>query len=109
MAAFAQYLSAWLTRHEGTLPTALALDGKCIRDTVGLVCMADHETGAPLAMTKASKKEGEGRDCELKAAQRLLCEQKDLSGKLITANINAFTEALAADSRQALNLLTRRF
>ncbi len=37
-------------------------------------------------MTKASKKEGEGRDCELKAAQRLLCEQKDLSGKLITAD-----------------------
>lgn len=26
-----------------------------------------------------------------------------------TSNINAFTEALAADSRQALNLLTRRF
>ena len=28
---------------------------------------------------------------------------------LVIRSINAFTEALAADSRQALNLLTRRF
>ena len=33
-----------------------------------------------------TKKEGEGRDCELKAAQRLLARQPDLSGKLITAD-----------------------
>ena len=84
--AFAQCLSAWLARHEGSLPTALALDGKFIRDTVGLICLADHETGAPRAIIKTSKKEGEGRDCELKAAQRLLAAQKDLSGKLITAD-----------------------
>lgn len=44
----------------------MALDGKFIRDTVGIVCLADHETGVPRAMIKASKKEGEGHACALK-------------------------------------------
>ncbi len=84
--AFAHCMSAWLARHAGSLPMALALDGKFIRDTVGLVCLVDHDTGAPVAMIKASKKEGEGHDCEMKVAQRLLTEQEDLSGKVITAD-----------------------
>ena len=42
------------------LLAALALDGKFIRDTVGIVSLVDHETGVPRAMAKASKKEGEG-------------------------------------------------
>ena len=84
--AFAQCLSDWLAQHSGTLPTALALDGKFIRDTVGIVCLVDHETGSPRAMTKASQKEGEGEDCELKAAQRMIKAQPDLSNTLITAD-----------------------
>lgn len=83
---FAQHLSAWLSRHSGTLPTALAMDGKFIRDTVGLVCLVDHETGVPRAMCKASRKEGEGDDCELKASQRMIQQQTDLSGTLTTAD-----------------------
>jgi hypothetical protein len=62
---FAEHLNLWLQQHTGSLPAALALDGKFIRDTVGIVCLADHETGVPRAMAKASKKEGEGKDCEL--------------------------------------------
>jgi hypothetical protein len=69
---FAEGLSQWLQQHTGSLPAALALDGKFIRDTVGIVCLADHETGVPRAMAKASKTEGEGHDCELKAAQRMI-------------------------------------
>ncbi len=84
--AFAQCLSHWLAEHSGTLPTALALDGKFIGNTVGIVCMVDHETGAPRAMTKASKKEGEGRDCEIKAGQRMIERESDLSNTLITAD-----------------------
>ena len=38
-------LSLWLQQHTGSLPAALVLDGKFIRDTVGFVCSADHETG----------------------------------------------------------------
>lgn len=84
--AFAQPLSQWLALHSGTLPTALALDGKFIRDTVGLVCMVDHETGVPHTMARASRKEGEGEYCELKVAQRLIEDQSDLSHALITAD-----------------------
>ena len=83
---FAQCLSQWLAKHSGTLPAALALDGKFIRDTVGIVCMVDHENGVPRAMAMASKKEGEGEHCELKVAQRLIENQGDLSNTLITAD-----------------------
>jgi hypothetical protein len=84
--AFAQCLSQWLSQHSGTLPAALALDGKFIRNTVGVVCLVDHETGVPRAMAKASKKEGEGQDCEIKAAQRMIQSESDLSNTLITAD-----------------------
>jgi len=84
--AFARCLSQWLSQHSGTLPTALALDGKFIRNTVGVVCLVDHDTGVPRSMTKASKKEGEGKDCEIKAAQRMIQEETDLSNTLITAD-----------------------
>jgi hypothetical protein len=84
--AFAQCLSAWLSQHSGSLPAALALDGKFIRDTVGVVCLVDHETGVPRAMAKASKKEGEGNDCEMKAAQRMIESQPDLSNTVTTAD-----------------------
>jgi len=39
---FAQTLTTWLLQHAGTLPAGLAMDGKFIRDTVGLVCLCDH-------------------------------------------------------------------
>jgi hypothetical protein len=84
--AFAQGLSEWLAQHSGTLPTALALDGKFIRETVGIVCLVDHETDVPHSMAQASQKEGEGEYCELKVAQRMIEEQPDLSHALITAD-----------------------
>lgn len=99
--AFAQCLSRWLAEHSGTLPAALALDGKFIRNTVGIVCMVDHETGTPRAMTKASKKEGEGDDCEIKAAQRMIENESDLSNTLITA------DALHAQRRTAHAIVQR--
>ena len=99
--AFAQCLSAWLAQHSGSLPAALALDGKFIRDTVGIVCLVDHQTGVPRAMVKASKKEGEGDDCEIKAAQRMIESQSDLSNTLTTA------DALHAQRRTANGIVER--
>ena len=99
--SFAECLSAWLIQHRGTLPVALAMDGKFIRDVVGLVCLAEHDTGVPHAMCKASQKEGEGADCELKAAQRLIEQQPDLSHAIITA------DALHCQDRTAQEIVAR--
>ena len=99
--AFAQCLSTWLSQHSGSLPAALALDGKFIRDTVGVVCLVDHETGVPRAMARASKKEGEGDDCEIKAAQRMIEAHGDLSNTLTTA------DALHAQRRTASSVVSR--
>ena len=84
--AFSQVLSEWLAQHRGTLPVALAMDGKFIRDTVGLVTLAEHNTGAPVAMIDASQKEGDGDRCELKAAQKMICKHEDLTNTVITAD-----------------------
>lgn len=52
----ARVLTKWLGERSGSLPSALAMDGKFIRDTVGVLSLADHETGAPEAMAHCSKK-----------------------------------------------------
>ena len=54
--SLAERLTDWLRTQTGTLPGALAMDGKFIRDTVGVLTLADHETGAPEAMAICSKK-----------------------------------------------------
>lgn len=83
---FAELLSDWLKQHEGSLPAALSVDGKFIKNTVGIVSLVDHETGVPRAMAKASQKKGEGKDCEMKVIQRMICREKDLTNILITAD-----------------------
>ena len=52
----AKVLTEWLGERAGDLPGALAMDGKFIRDTVGVLTLADHETGVPEAMAYCSKK-----------------------------------------------------
>jgi hypothetical protein len=54
--ALAERLTDWLRAQSGSLPGALAMDGKFIRDTVGVLSLADHETGSPEAMAICSKK-----------------------------------------------------
>jgi len=61
--AFATLLSDWLQARAGTLPQALALDGKMIRDHLGLLTLAQHEDGAPQAVALYDQKEGTPR-CE---------------------------------------------
>jgi hypothetical protein len=83
--AFAERLSQWLQRRAGTLPGALALDGKMIREHIGLLTLAQHEDGAPVAVAVYDQKEGTER-CEQSAAAALLEKLPALDGKLITAD-----------------------
>ena len=52
----AQVLTQWLQEQSGSLPGALAMDGKFIGDTIGILTLADHDTGTPEAMAVCSKK-----------------------------------------------------
>lgn len=99
--AFARVLSEWLSEQAGSLPGALALDGKMVRDTIGIINLVDTETGTPRAMAPMSMKEGEGERCEMKAAQKLIENQSDLRGQLISA------DALHAQDRTARSIVQR--
>jgi hypothetical protein len=82
---FATLLSGWLQARAGTLPQALALDGKMIRNHIGLLSLAQHEDGAPQAIAIYDQKEGTER-CEQTAAAQLLKELPALDNKIITAD-----------------------
>lgn len=83
--AFAGILNEWLASRAGSLPQALALDGKMIRDHIGLLSLVQHEDGVPHAVAVYDQKEGTER-CELTAATALLEKLPALDGQLITAD-----------------------
>ena len=83
--AFAQRLSQWLLGRAGSLPSALAMDGKMIRDHIGLLTLAQHEDGAPQAVAVYDQKEGTER-CEQTAALALLESVDAWDGQMITAD-----------------------
>ena len=82
---FAKILTNWLQKRAGSLPGALALDGKMIRDHIGLLTLAQQEDGAPVALAVYDQKEGTER-CELSSASLLLEQLPALDGKMITAD-----------------------
>ena len=84
-APFAELLSQWLTQQQGSLPGALALDGKMIRDIVGTVSLVEVEDGSPVALAPMDHKEG-GERCEQRAAQQLLERIPSLEGKIVTSD-----------------------
>lgn len=83
--AFAAHLNGWLLPRAGSLPQALALDGKMIRDAIGVLTLAQHEDGAPQALAVYDQKEGTPR-CEQTTAAQLLESLPALDGKLLTAD-----------------------
>lgn len=83
--AFAVLLTDWLQAHHGQLPAALALDGKMIRDHIGLLTLAQHEDGAPQALAVFDQKKNTPR-CEQTAAAALLEKLPALDGKIVTAD-----------------------
>lgn len=82
---FAALLSGWLGAQAGALPGALALDGKMIREIIGMVSLVDVEDGSPVAMAVIDQKENTDR-CEQKVAQELLGAVPCLDGKTVTAD-----------------------
>jgi hypothetical protein len=83
--AFARHLNDWLQAQSGQLPAALALDGKMIRDHIGLVTLADHEDGSPVAVALMDQKEGTPR-CEQTAALSLLESLPTLEQKVVSTD-----------------------
>lgn len=82
---FATRLNEWLQSRSGTLPQALAMDGKMIRNHIGLLTLAQHDDGAPFAVAVYDQKENTPR-CEQTAAAALLEKLPPLDGKIITAD-----------------------
>lgn len=83
--AFAGLLCGWLQQRAGQLPAALALDGKMIRDHIGILTLAQHEDGAPQAVALFDQKEGTER-CELVRGAELIESLPALDNKLVTAD-----------------------
>ena len=82
--ALARTLTEWMQSHAGELPRNLAIDGKTIRERLGLVVtLVDTETGAPVAVSADIR----GKGHELKLSQQLLASDAvNLRGAVITAD-----------------------
>ena len=81
-------MTQWLQNQKGTLPAALAVDGKWIRDQILSVSLTDHETGAPVAIGFADEKinsEEQKQEGEQTVARKLY-KQVDLQDATITAD-----------------------
>ena len=85
---FASCLNLWLGSNLGTLPRALAIDGKWIRDQALSLCLSEHETGAPVAVgfaEKKSKTDENKREGEQTVALKLYAET-NLEGATVTGD-----------------------
>ena len=101
--AFSSCLNGWLQANLGTLPRALAIDGKWIRDRALSLCLSDHHTGAPVAVDFAANKpksEEHKREGEQTVALRLYqnCELKNAT---VTGDALNNNQAQAAAILQA--------
>jgi len=89
-------INAWLASRRGSLPAALALDGKMVGDLAGVVCLSDHETGAPAAMMPMPGKAG---GAETRLGREAAAALGDLSGTVVSADAlhadRAFAHAVA--------------
>ena len=77
-----------ISAQHGTLPRALALDGKYIRDLLLSLTLSEHESGAPVAVTIASKEpksEASKTEGEITAAKRLY-EKVELRNAVVTGD-----------------------
>jgi hypothetical protein len=83
--ALNEVLNTWLASNASTLPQALAMDGKMLRDHFGVLSLARHDDGAPVAMALYDQKEGTER-CEQSAATALIEAIPSLDNQLISAD-----------------------
>lgn len=97
--AFAQVLNRWLCAHAGTLPGALALDAKFIRDAVGVLSLVEADTGAPVALAIVDQKESTPRSEQARAAGLLAAVPLD--ERIVTG------DALHATREQARTIMEK--
>ena len=84
---FAQVLTEWLQSGRGRLPTSLAMDGKMVRDLIGVLSLSEHDTGVPVAVAIQTEKKGDGEHCELEVGKRTLAsESHTLDGFLVSSD-----------------------
>ena len=86
--SFSECLNLWLQSNLGTLPRALAIDGKWIRDRALSLCLSEHETGAPIAVgfaAEVSKTDENKREGEQTVALELY-GKTNLEGAIITGD-----------------------
>jgi hypothetical protein len=82
---FARRLTEWMSAQEGTLPRQLALDGKFVKEVMGIVSVVNVENATPVAVAVCSRKEGETGRCEMPVGRRLLSEM-DLTNALVCSD-----------------------
>ena len=95
--AFAGALCRWMGSHLGSLPSALALDGKYVRDRVLTLCLSEHEHGAPVAVAITADKphtEDNKKDGELTKAKALI-GKTNLDGAVVTGDALYDTKGIA--------------
>jgi hypothetical protein len=100
---FADCLNLWLGSNLGSLPCALAVDGKWIRDQALSLCLSEHETGAPVAVgfaEKAAKTDENKREGEQTVALRPY-EKTNLEGATITQAGGNYFLQLKNENRHA--------
>jgi hypothetical protein len=96
---FAQVLTDWLQAGRGRLPTSLAMDGKMIRDVIGVLSLSEHDSGVPVVVAIQTEKKGDGEHCELEVAKRTLATQaRILDGVLVSS------DALHTQKPNAINV-----
>ena len=83
---FGEKLSGWMaSQGDGTLPRQLALDGKFVKEVMGVVSVVNAETGAPVAVAACTRKEGEKGRCEMPVGRKLL-GRMGLSNALVSSD-----------------------
>lgn len=83
---FGEKLSGWMaSQGDGTLPRQLALDGKFVKEVMGVVSVVNAETGAPVAVAACTRKEGGKGRCEMPVGRKLL-GRMDLSNALVSSD-----------------------
>lgn len=95
--AFAHVLNRWLAAHAGTLPGALALDAKFIREAVGVLSLVEADTGVPVALAVVDQKENTPRSEQARAAELLATAALD--ERIVTG------DALHATREQARTIM----
>ena len=109
--AFSECLNVWLGSNLGTLPRALAVGGKWIRDRALSLCLSDRESGAPVAIgfaaqvskTDENKREGE-QTVALDLYAKTNLEGATITGDALNCNKPQARAILEADADDFLQL-----